>query len=128
MTEIEQMVFDAMSETLYIDEPKFFELIQNWQLTPEYKEGKLCGVVMTKGPEIHFVTAKLRSITRADLRKYLIPLIQTFGYAQTRAPIKDVRQARFNQLIGFELYGQEGIDNLFRITCLKGSQSCQQSQ
>lgn len=128
MTPVEQMVFDSMSESLFIDEAQFRMLMEGWTLTPDYRDSQLCGVVLTKGPELHFVTSKMRQITRADLRNYVLPLIQTYGYAMTRCPKKDVRQARFNLLIGFKQVGEEGIDYLFRIDTLKERKSCQQSQ
>ena len=119
------MVFDSMSEKLFIDDAKFRTLIEGWTLSPHYHEGRLSGVVMTKGPELHFVTAKIRQITRADIRLYLQPLIEEYGYATTRAPKKDARQARFNLLIGFKQVGEDGIDYLYRIESLKEKRTCQ---
>lgn len=128
MDDVRQMIFDSMSETLFIDETKFHNLIDGWTLTPEYTDGKLYGVVMTKGPELHFVSNGQHDITRQTIRKHLQPLIEQYGYACTRAPKKDVRQARFNKILGFEKYDEDHIDAYYRITHLKGSKSCQQSQ
>jgi hypothetical protein len=128
MTDVEQLVFDAMSKTLFIDEAAFKDIIKGWQLCPEHKDGELFAVVLMKGPEFHFVSTQKHAITRADIRRHLKPLIEQYGYAQTRAPKKDTRQRRFNLLLGFQQVGEDELDYIYRIESLKEAPKCQQQQ
>jgi len=71
-------------------------------------DGVLVGAVLTKGPELHFATfGKKWRLTRADIRRYLEPILAEHGHVETKTPADDARQLRFNRLLGFEETGAD---------------------
>lgn len=88
---------------LYITKEQFLQSLDGWTITPHEVDGTLVWVTLTKGEEFHFTTFGTgHRITRADVRRYLAPLIERYGCARTKTPIEDERQHRFNRLIGFK--------------------------
>ena len=73
-----------------------------WDIDLRRNNGEIVMAVFTKGPELHFATfGRKWKMTRKDFRDYLLPLIERFGYVETKTPRDDSRQQRFNELIGF---------------------------
>ena len=121
-------------ERLWKDSPLFLSLeeftkgLQGWQLDPIQGPQGVAGVVVHKGPDFHFAKFDpLFQVGRDILKRYPGELIARYGYAQTKTPIEDERQARFNRRLGFVEVSRDDFDITFRIHRMRGQQ-CQLQQ
>ncbi len=118
-------VMDALwrqaQKTLYITREQFIESLAGWVIDPQFSvDGALICAWLTKGPQLHFTTfGNAWQLTRADIRKRLLPLIEQFGHAETYTPKEDVRQHRFNRLVGFFETHRDSQNIHFRIERLR---------
>ena len=109
-------------------EPLFFSTkeafvsgLQELEIYPILRDGEILVIVSTKGPEMHFETMHTgRPITRGVVREVLDPLISKYGYAVTKTPKHEIRQRRFNELIGFVMVGEDEYDIHYRIERVRG--------
>jgi hypothetical protein len=100
---------DRVSEYLYgLGIPH--EGLRDWTLEVAQHRGEDVAIIATKGCEIHFVAldeAAHRTVTRKNLRRFLAPLIERYGYATTRVPVA-VTDHRLREKLGFvELWRDE---------------------
>lgn len=73
-------------------------------------------VAFTRGPEFHFHSFKAGcSLPIKVINQFLQNLIDLNGFAQTRTPLEDERQHRFNRLIGFKEIGRDEFDVIYRL-------------
>lgn len=119
--DVMEALWQQVSDKLYIARERFVEGLVGWKLDPQYNEaGELAVVWMTRGPDLHFTTFGARwALSRSDIRARLLPLIEAFGYAKTDTPIEDVRQQRFNRLLGFVETGRDAFHIHYRIERLR---------
>lgn len=109
-------------------EPMFFAAkddfvrgLNDWEIYPIVEDGYILLIVGTQGPFMHFETMESgRPITRRIVRLVLEPLIEKFGHAVTKTPKEEIRQRRFNELIGFVMVGEDEYDIHYRIERVRG--------
>lgn len=110
-------------------EPMFFATkdefvrgLSDWDIYPVADaSGAVVVIVATNGPHMHFETTETgRPITRRIVHQVLDPLIEKFGYAVTKTPKTELRQRRFNELIGFVMVGEDEYDIHYRIERVRG--------
>lgn len=105
---VEDLLWAAVEPTVYITREQYLASLVGWAIQEHTVGGELVMVVLTKGPELHFVTfGKLWSMRRADLRRYLEPVLAEHGQVTTKTPLDDARQLRFNTILGFEATGAD---------------------
>lgn len=106
--EIKELLWTSAESTVYITKEQYLAGLEGWSITPHLVAGVLVGAVLTKGPELHFATfgPKWR-LTRADIRRYLEPVLAAHGRVETKTPVEDARQRRFNRILGFEETGAD---------------------
>lgn len=120
MGEVIELLWQQTQQTLYVDRATFIKSLEGWDIDPQYNDaGELAVVWLTKGPQLHFTTfGKRWSLTRDDIRKRLGTVIEKHGHAETFTPKEDVRQLKFNTLLGFvathedEFYIHQRIERL----------------
>lgn len=97
------LIYNEMLETslIFVERADFEKEMAGWKFDPVMNGEELRAVVMTKGPELHFVTFTKQVISLAEIKKYFDPLLAEFGCVKTKTPAGDVRQKRFNRKIGF---------------------------
>jgi len=77
------------------------QCLDGWQIRPAQRAGKDVAFVITRGPEIHMLSlVEGNAISRRNLREYLRPIIEKFGYATTRVPLAEVNH-RLRHALGF---------------------------
>lgn len=102
---------------LFLNREEFERRLEGWEIHEVHGVETLAGVVLTNGPEFHFVKwDPTFQVRREILRRWPGELIEKYGYAKTRTPKEDTRQQRFNERLGFERVGEDEYDIHFRIT------------
>lgn len=98
----------ASEEAVYITKQEFMANLADWDIAPHYAGDVMVGAVLRKGSDFHFATFGAQwTLTRADIRRYLTPILEQYGCVTTRTPKDDVRQIRFNTLLGFMPTGED---------------------
>lgn len=125
------LLWERAKDTLYLSREQYEQSLGGWTLDPLHREdGSVSMIFVVRGPEFHF--AKFGSdvlASRDHLRKYPGTLIQKYGYALTKTPKTDARQARFNERLGFYRIGEDEFDIHLRIDQLRKKETpCQSSQ
>ena len=111
---IEDRLWALDEPNVYITKEQYMAALDGWKI-----EEHVAGAVLTKGPELHFKTFGNVGITRADIRRYLQPLLDAYGYVITRTPKDDYRQQRFNRVIGFVDVGEDEFYTQFKMEHLR---------
>lgn len=121
MRPVGDILWDAVKESLYCSREDYVASLEGWTLSPIERDGVQIAIRIQKGPEFHFImTGATKSVTRADIRACIQPIIDAHGYATTRTPREDVRQQRFNQALGFFKTGEDEFDIHYRIEKMHG--------
>lgn len=103
-----ERLWAAIEPTVYISREEYFAALEGWHITPHLAEDAVVGAVITRGPELHFLTFGARwRLTRADIRRYLEPILAEHGRVETKTPLEDERMRRFNRILGFEETGED---------------------
>lgn len=128
MADLREIAWRAVEPYLYdVSREEYLAgLDAGWTLTPHERAGVLLGVVVSKGDEMHFVTTGARwALTRDDICHYLQPILKQYGRVVTSTMIDDVRQQRFNRLIGFVETGRDEFFVNFELRALSlGRKTC----
>jgi hypothetical protein len=75
--------------------------LKGWEVNVFTRAGFDVGIVITKGPEIHFVSlSEKKALTRHNIRSYIAPLLEQHGYATTRVPL-GVTDHKLREHLGF---------------------------
>ena len=121
-----QALASDLIAALWKDSPLFLTLeeftrgLEGWQLDPIPGPQGVAGVVVHKGPQFHFAKFDPSfQVGRDILKRYPGELIARYGYAETKTPIDDTRQQKFNQRLGFFVTGQDEFDLHMRIEKLR---------
>ena len=115
-SDILELLWAANEEAVYITKQQFMAGFEDWAITPHYENGTMVGATISKGSEFHFATFGGKwKMTRADIRRYLNPILEQYGCVTTRTPKEDVRQRRFNKILGFEITGEDEFYTHFRL-------------
>lgn len=106
---------------VFISREQFFAGLEGWTLEPWEYGGEVGLIVATKGPEMHFQTLETgKPIPRRVVYSVMQKIIDAHGYALTKTPKSDVRQHRFNALVGFKKIGEDEYDIHYRMDALRG--------
>lgn len=127
-TEIMEKIWGQIADTTFIPRMDFMTSLESWDITPREIDGEVIGATMSRGPEFHFISFGHRKVFPAALiADCLQPIIDRFGFVRTRTPKGDVRQNRFNLLIGFDVESTDEYFTTFRMDRLNlhGGQPCQ---
>ena len=108
------LLWELCKDDVLISRNEFEQKFEGWIVDPHPK-----GVRVSKGAEFHFVLKPDQQITRADIRWCVAPIIEQFGYAETTTPTHDVRQHRFNKILGFREVARDADFVRFRIERMK---------
>lgn len=101
-------IWEKVGPTTFLSKKEFAESIKDWCITPRYIDGELIGATLDFGAEFHFVTfGKRKPLSAALITECLQPIITRCGYVLTRTPKEDMRQRRFNELIGFSVHDED---------------------
>lgn len=123
--EILDRLWEKVEPILFIPKSDFVRNIEGWIVDVVEIDGVPSFITTVKGPDFHFDTLDTgRQITRKMIADFLAPIIAQHGYAATKTPHEDVRQHRFNRILGFEVVGQDEYDIHYRISRVRGSK-CQ---
>jgi hypothetical protein len=101
-TELEDVVYRSAQDRTKQTREQFIKGLETWYLKPVMVEGKLVGAVATKGPEIHACILPEgfgRWWNKRTFQEHLQPLLETWGYAMSRANTEAGRH--FLRRIGF---------------------------
>lgn len=89
---------------------------EGWETITVDEEGQAAFVAMVKGPVFHFHSFSFgKSLSRSCITAFLQGIIDRHGYAETRTPLTDGRQQRFNHRLGFFEVGRDEYDVIYRI-------------
>jgi hypothetical protein len=75
-------------------------MLKGWKVRVAQRAGEDVAIVITSGPEIHFVSLGGPAMTRKNTLEFLAPLIKRFGYATTRVP-REVTDHKLRNMLGF---------------------------
>lgn len=107
-TNILERLWLANEDALYITKQEFMAGFVDWDIAPHYTGDVMVAATLSKGSEFHFATFGDKwTLTRADIRRYLDPILEQYGCVTTRTPKEDVRQSRFNKILGFVPTGED---------------------
>ena len=119
--ELKEILWRKAEPFLFISKEQFFTGLEGWTLEPWSYGGEVGVIVATKGPEMHFQTLETgKPIPRSVVYAVMQKIIDQHGYALTKTPKSDVRQHRFNRLIGFKQIGEDANDIHYRMDALRG--------
>jgi hypothetical protein len=103
-----EKLWRANEDVLYVTKQEFMASFADWDIAPHYAGDTLVGATLTKGSDFHFASFGAKwTLTRADIRRYLSPILAQYGCVTTRTPKDDVRQSRFNKVVGFVPTGED---------------------
>ena len=120
--ELKERLWEIVKDTPELTYYDFLCNLEGWTLDGVYDGDALAFVVITKGPEFHFVSCGTKlKVNRAILAKYPGSLIDRYGFAETSTPKTPeyTRQHRFNKLIGFVPTHETDTHVFYRIERIK---------
>ena len=122
MADMLDILWQHASDALFISKDEFVRNLADWEIVGHDIDGKLAFISVTKGPEFHFESVKAgRALPMSRMRAFLQPIIDQYGYAETRTPKTDeyAKQHRFNKLFGFKQTSEDEYDVFYRIEKLR---------
>lgn len=125
--EILEKVWLNLEPIVFISRREFLESLDGWEVKPREIDGQIIGATLIRGPEFHFVTfGPQKTFTRSLMVNCLQPIIDKHGYVRTRTPKEDMRQRRFNLLVGFVVESADEFFTYFRMERLNlhGGKTC----
>ena len=119
-SEIIDLLWGVDEKVLYLSKTQYIDSLNGWLIEPRYEDGVMVGATLTNGPEFHFATFGSQwKLTRADIRRYLCPLIERYGYVTTKTPKEDTRQSRFNKILGFFVTSEDEFFTHYKLERLR---------
>lgn len=77
------------------------EALDGWTCHVAQKAGVDVAMVIVRGPEIHFASlTDSPAISRKNVREFMAPVIEEFGYCTTRVPI-EITDHKLRRMLGF---------------------------
>ena len=122
MTDRQRCIDKLFADTpLFITRAQFEQSLEGWTLDPVLRADGSIGIIfVSNGPEFHFQKFGTDiQASRDILNKYPGEIIAQHGYAMTKTPKADTRQARFNRRLGFFVVGEDEFDLHMRIEKLR---------
>lgn len=84
--------------------------LQDWEVFPVRKQGRLVGAIITRAQEIHCGGIEAGWLTRGPIRKTLGKILDTYGFALTAVRIENARGRDFVSRLGFRFtHMHEGV-------------------
>lgn len=126
--EVVEKIWHKIEKDVFISHRDFLAGLEGCEVTPKEIDGEIIGATLTRGPDFHFITfGHRKSLPAALIADCLQPIIDEYGYVRTRTPKEDMRQHRFNLLIGFDVQSSDEFYTYFRMERLNlhGGKSCQ---
>lgn len=106
--DIVEKIWQQVNPTIFASRQDFVSGLEGWDIVPRDIDGSTIGATLTRGPEFHFVTFGLRKTFPSSLiSECLQPILDKHGFVVTRTPKDDIRQRRFNALIGFRVMSED---------------------
>lgn len=106
-------------------------VLDGWTILEAYRAGVLVAMVITSGPEIHFVPIRGKgAMSRKNIRHHLAPIIEKYGYATTRVPLAETNH-KLRLALGFKQTWSDATFSYWAITEMpyarkeKGETPCQ---
>jgi len=107
-SDILERLWLANEEALYITKQDFMASLADWVIEPHYLGGVMVAAALSKGSDFHFASfGEKWALTRADIRRYLNPIMVQYGCVTTQTSKDDARQIRFNKQLGFVPTGED---------------------
>jgi hypothetical protein len=76
--------------------------LPDWELIEHHQNGARAGFALMKGSEFHCHLHPGFRLRRAEMREFLRPLFERYGFLTTRVEHGDTANQRFNKVFGFE--------------------------
>jgi hypothetical protein len=76
------------------------ESLDGWSIKTALRDGKECGFVITRGPEIHMLAFDDGAMSRKNVIEAISPILAEFGYCTTRVPISETNH-KLRMVLGF---------------------------
>lgn len=123
------MLWEKAEPLAFFPKEQFIDALADWEIYPALKNDKVIAILTEKGPELHFETMHTGlGFPRKDLFAIVQRMIDRYGYATTKTPKHELRQHKFNQILGFEVVGEDEYDIHFRIDKIRSSRRGAQCQ
>lgn len=109
-------MYEHKSDLLFVTLEQYALALDGWTLEPLYIGGDLAYVLISKGPEFHYVSFETGH--RLPLKLFAnrcMQLHRAFGYFETRTPKDDRRQQHFNERVGMKRIGEDAYDFHYRL-------------
>lgn len=114
MTLIDEL-WEKTQEKLYVTRDEFDASLVGWSIEPMMLNGDKVGIMTKRGAEFHFVLLGTKTaMPMRAIKEWLAPQLKQHGHVFTRTPKNEVRQQRFNELIGFFRVGEDDLDIHYR--------------
>jgi len=104
------LLWDQVSGTLFCTKEQYLQSLADWTAT-EIE----CGIVLSRGTEIHFACKPGVVGTRRLLREHLGRVISQHGFATTRVPRSRQTGHRFVTRLGFIKTHADALDIHYKI-------------
>lgn len=117
---LKDMLWAKAEPFLFITKEAFLGNLDGWEIKAVDHGGELIAILVTNGAEMHFQGTG-RPIPRKIVFGVLQKIIDQHGYALTKTPKDQIRQHRFNTLIGWKAVGEDTYDIHYRIDALRGA-------
>lgn len=126
-SQIIDAIWKETEPKVFISKREFMATLDGWDVAARELDGEIIGATLTNGPEFHFVTfGSKKPLTRALIADCLRPILDKHGFVRTKTPKDDVRQHRFNSIIGFVVESTDEFFTHFRMDKLnlRGAKTC----
>lgn len=97
-------VVDEIAKAAGLSADQVEKALEGWERVEGFFHGEHAATALIKGTEIHFALGRQfrrRAIHRENLRDFLRPLLERFGFLTTRVLLGQAEQQRFVQRVGF---------------------------
>lgn len=113
-------LYRVVREQVIISREAYTESLDGWDIEPVLVDGEKVGLMITKGPEIHFRLDRKKMLvhTRRVIRHYVAPHLERHGFLTTMA-LAGSDDVGFLKRFGFIETGTEGRAVMFRLDQLK---------
>lgn len=111
----DDFLWGKVSNVLFCTKEQYLSSVRCFDKHRIETKGKLVGVVLTCGSEIHLACDDEIKGTRRLLREYLGALIEQYGYATTSVPKGRKKSQAFVARLGFKAIYEDALDIHYKI-------------
>jgi hypothetical protein len=113
-------LYRVVREQVIITRAAYAESLEGWDIEPVLVDGEQVGLMVTKGPEIHFRLDRKKMLvhTRRVIRNYVAPHLARHGFLTTIA-LSGSKDIDFLERFGFVEIDTKGRAVMFRLDQLK---------